>query len=158
MPERDYLLRLIEQMIEAVLQAAKLRKAGQPEQAIHSAVSQMEKLLGLPPGGFGSLSIDQLFFQLTQDERPEDARNKCLAFAALSREAGLAYADKDLSALAQPAFYLSLVFTLIALTRYPRANPPPFTPAVDELLGRLDGFELPESDQELLRTYRAQGA
>jgi hypothetical protein len=152
MPQRDYLLRLVEQAIEAILQSAKLRKAGQHAQALHSVVASMETLFGLTIADLGTQSVDQIFDQLTRDESPRDARNKCLVFAALNREAGLTYESKELVALAQPAFYLSLVFTLRALTRFSRDDLPPFTPKIDDLLSRLDGFELPPEVRDQIET------
>ena len=83
---------------------------------------------------------------------PENARDKCLVFAALCNQAGLAYAEKDLPALAQPAFHLALAFTLRALALAP--SPPPFTPSIDRLLFQLEGFDLPQSTLDLLSSYR----
>ena len=52
------------------------------------------------------------------------------------------------------AFALALVFTLLALTAYPRAGAPAFAPRVDALLFQLEGFELPASTAALLEAYR----
>jgi hypothetical protein len=103
----------------------------------------------------GSLDTEELFAQLTREEQPENARDKCLIFAALNNQAGLAYEEKDLPALAQPAFHLALVFTLRALTGFPRQGLPEFTPKVGDLLFRLEGFELPQTTLDLLGAYRA---
>src|SRR5580704_8454215 len=111
MPQRDYLMRLIEQALEAILQAAKYRQEERYDQSVHSVILSMERLFGLTIKDLSSQSADQIFAQLTQGENLADARNKCLIFAALNYQAGLTYAEQDLAALAQPAFYLALVFT-----------------------------------------------
>lgn len=154
MPQRDYLLRLIEEAVQVIARIAHLRESGQPGQAVNEVIESVERLFGLTVTELGSLDTDQLFGQLTLEENPDDARNKCVIFAALNNQAGLAYADKDLPALAQPAFHLALVFTLRALTAFPGPNLPAFTPDVDALLYRLEGFDLPRSTLDLLAAYR----
>ncbi len=155
MPQRDYLLRLIEEAAQVIAQITHLREEGRPEQAVSAVIDGLEKLFGLSVSELGSLDTDQIYAQLTLEENPENARNKCLIFAALNNEAGLSYVDKDLPALAQPAFHLALVFTLRALTGFPRGNAPAITPDVDLLLFHLEGFELPQSTLDLLAAYRA---
>jgi hypothetical protein len=155
MPQRDYLLRLLEEAAQVIAQMVHLREEGQPEQAVSAVIDSLERLFGLSVAELGSLDTDQLYAQLTLEENPENARNKCIIFAALNNQAGLAYADKDLPALAQPAFHLALVFTLRALTGFPQANAPAITPDVDAMLYHLEGFELPKSTLDLLAAYRA---
>lgn len=157
MPQRDYLLRLIEEAVQVILQITRLREEGQPSQAVSAVIDGLQKLFGLTVDELASLDTDQLFAQLTREESPENARDKCIIFAALNNQAGLAYADRDLPALAQPAFHLALVFTLRALTGFPRSNLPAITPNVGDLLYHLEGFELPASTLELLAAYRAAG-
>jgi hypothetical protein len=156
MPQRDYLLRLIEEAAQVIAQIAHLREEGQPSQAVSAVIDGLEKLFGLTVTELGSLDTDQLFGQLTREESPENARDKCIIFAALNNQAGLAYAERDLPALSQPAFHLALVFTLRALTGFSRSNLPPITPNVDHLLYQLEGFELPASTLELLAAYRLE--
>lgn len=155
MPQRDYILRLIEQAMQVIARITLQREAGQPGPAVQSVIDGIEKLFGLTVSELGSLDSDQLFSQLTREEHPENARDKCLIFAALNYQAGLAYEARDLPALAQPAFHLALVFTLHGRSGFPQAGIPSFTPEVGDLLFRLEGFELPQSTQELLETYRA---
>jgi hypothetical protein len=155
MPQRDYLLRLIEEAAQVIAQIAHLREEGQPGQAVNAVIDALQKLFGLSVDELGSLDTDQLFAQLTLEESPENARDKCIIFAALNNQAGLAYADRDLPALAQPAFHLALVFTLRALTGFSRAGPPAITPDIDVMLYHLEGFDLPQSTLDLLEAYRA---
>ena len=156
MPQRDYILRLIEQAMQVIAQITLQREMGQNDLAVQSVIDALEKLFGLTVAELGSLDTDQLFAQLTREENPENARDKCLIFAALNTQAGLAYEAKDLPALAQPAFHLALVFILRALNSYPREGLPPFSPEVRDLLYRLEDFELPESTMDALEIYQAR--
>jgi hypothetical protein len=154
MPERDYLLRLIEQAAQVLAGIVWEREQGRPEVAVQGVIHGMEQLFGLSVEDLAALDIDQILGQLTREESPENARDKCLTFAALNEQAGLAFLERDLPALSQPAFHLALVFTLQALTAYPRAGAPAFAPKVDTLLFQLEGFELPATTQALLAAYR----
>jgi len=158
MAQRDYILRLIEQAAQLLAQIAHQREMGQPGLAVQTVIDGVERLFGLTVAELGSLDEERLFDQLTQRESRENARDKCVIFAALNYQAGLAYEDRDLPALAQPAFHLALVFTLRARTCFPGQGAPEFTPRVDDLLYRLDGFELPATTRALLERYRTPPA
>ena len=157
MPQRDYILRLIEQAMQVIASITLQREAGQPGPAVQSVIDGIEKLFGLTVTELGSLDTDQLYAQLTRGENPENARDKCLIFADLNYQAGLAYEARDLPALAQPAFHLALVFTLRGRAGLPMSGLPPFTPEVGDLLFRLEGFDLPQSTLDLLESHRAGG-
>jgi hypothetical protein len=153
MPQRDYIMGLIEQVGQFLRGITALREGGHPEMAVQAVIGSIEKLFGLSVEDVASLDIDTLFAQLTREEHASNARDKCLAFAALNNQAGLAFAEKDLPALAQPAFHLALVFSLKALTAFPRADLPAFAPDVPFLLHQLEGFELPQTTLDLLAAY-----
>jgi len=153
--QRDYILRLIEQAAQLLAQITHQREMGQPGLAVQTVIDGVERLFGLTVSELGSLDEEALFEQLTQRESPENARDKCVVFAALNYQAGLSYEDRDLPALAQPAFHLALVFTLRARVSFPAKGAPEFTPRVDDLLYRLEGFELPVTTRSLLEQYRS---
>jgi hypothetical protein len=150
MPRRDYLLSLIEQAIQVLLQITFLRESGKQDEAVNSVVDSIEKLFGITVQDLAMLSADQLYDQLTREESPENARNKCIIFAALNYQAGLAYEAKGLKVLSQEALHVALIFTLRALVNFPRTDLPEFTPDVEDVLGRLKGFVLPQATIVLL--------
>jgi len=158
MPERDYILRLIEQAGQFLRGIARQREEGHPDLAVQTVIDALEKLFGLSVADLASLDVEHLFQQLTAEENAENARDKCLVFAALNHQAGLSFLDKDMPALAQPAFHVALVFTLRALSGYDRANLPSFTPDVDFLCFQLEGFELPDATARLLEAWRSRAA
>jgi len=155
MPRRDYLLSLMEQAIQVILRITLQRETGQHAEAVNSVVDSIEKLFGLTVEDLANMGADQLYDQLTREESPENARNKCIIFAALNYQAGLAYEAKGLPILGQEALHVALVFTLRALVNFPRSDLPPFTPDVEDILRRLEGFDLPRSTVDLLGAYGA---
>jgi hypothetical protein len=155
MPRRDYLLTLMEQAVQVILRIAGLRESGQPGEAINTVVDSIEKLFGLTVVDLSTLSADQLYDQLTSEEGPENARNKCIIFAALNYQAGLSYEAKGKPLLGQEALHVALVFTLRALVNFPRTDLPSFTPDVEDILRRLGGFVLPQSTLDLLSALRS---
>jgi hypothetical protein len=155
-PRRDYIMSLIEQAGQFFRVIAQQQQAGQPDLVVQTVIDSLEKLFGLRVEDVASLDFDSLFAQLTREENAETARDKCLIFAELNHQAGIAFASKDLTALAQPAFHLALVFSLKALTGYPRTSLPSFAPDIEVLCDQLEGFDLPQSTLELLDSYRNQ--
>jgi len=155
MPRRDYLLSLMEQAIQVILRITLQRESGQHAEAVNSVVDSIEKLFGLTVEDLANLSADQLYDQLTREESPENARNKCIIFAALNYQAGLAYEAKGLPVLGQGALHVALVFTLRALTNFSRSDLPSFTPDVEDILRRTGTFPLPNSTLNLLAAYRS---
>jgi hypothetical protein len=152
-PRRDYILSLIEEAGQFFRAIADQRTALMPDTAIQTVIDAMEKLFGLTVTSLSSLDVDSLYAQLVTGESEKNARDKCLIFAGLNYQAGLAFADKDMPALAQPAFHLALVFSLKALMGYPAAERPPFAPDVAVLRHQLEGFAVPEATLELLAEY-----
>jgi hypothetical protein len=157
-PQQDYILRLIEQAGQFVRRIVSQREEGCQDLAIQTVIDGMEKLFGLSVADLATLDADLLLRQLTAEENEENARDKCLVFAALNNQAGLAFAERDLPALAQPAFHLALVFALRALDGYPRKGLPPFAPDVGLLCFQLEGFDLPEETRRLLASHRPVAA
>jgi hypothetical protein len=154
MPRRDYLLSLIEQAIQVILKITFQRESGRQDEAVNTVVDSIEKLFGITVQDLAILSADQLYDQLTREESPENARNKCIIFAALNYQAGLAYEAKGLKLLSQEALHVALIFTLRAQVNFPRTDLPEFAPDVGDLLRRLEGFELPPDTASLLAKYR----
>ena len=77
MPERDYLLRLIEQAAQVLAGIVWEREQGRPEVAVQGVIHGMEQLFGLSVEDLAPLDIDQILGQLTREESPENARDKC---------------------------------------------------------------------------------
>jgi hypothetical protein len=157
---QDYILRTIERLIQAIAQVILQRESGQTEAALHQVLHTLHHQLGLELGQLAGLSPEAIHQRLTHGETPVMARDKCLAFAALNRQVGLIYLERGAATTAQAAFHLALIFAVRGQLEYPPENPPPFAPDVDELIGRLSGFELPDEARRWveLRAGRRSGA
>src|SRR5262245_54113068 len=108
----DYILKIIEQLRIMVAAAIKLRNGGQLDQALLAIVSAQEKLFARPGPDFMALDLDEQLRLLRLDESPDTAREKCLGYATLLREAGLVYEARDKPDLAVSAFQSALYITL----------------------------------------------
>jgi hypothetical protein len=110
----DYILKIIEQLRIMVAAAVKLRDGGQLDEAILAIVSAQEKLFARPAPAFMNLGLDEQLDLLRIGEAPDTAREKCLGYAALLREAGRVYEAREKPALATSAFQ-SALFVLLSV-------------------------------------------
>lgn len=149
---RDYLLRLIEEISRALARVTTLRTAGRELDALQSVVSACERLFDLEADKLFQLSPSHHFGLLTENELSDQARDKVLLYAALNREAGLAYEALANPGMARASFTNALRFTLLARIAYGTEGEPAFTPTVPELLDRLKGDPLDADIEELIRT------
>jgi hypothetical protein len=146
----DYILRAIEQLRIMVAAAVKLRNGGQLDQALLAIVSAQEKLFARPASAFMRLELDEQLRLLRVGEAPDSAREKCLGYAALLREAGLVYEARDKPELAASAFQSALY---IILTVAVEANQPAsdnVTATIADLLDRLPIEQLHAPVKDLL--------
>jgi hypothetical protein len=98
--QRDYILRLIEQLRQFLSQIVHLREKGRHDEALTAIIRAQERLLGLPAERFLGASPEEHFTLLTRGETPVNAREKCLAQADLLAEVARVYAEKEQPALA----------------------------------------------------------
>jgi hypothetical protein len=129
--QRDYILRLIEQLRQFLSQIVRLRENGHYDEAFAAIIRAQERLLSLPSTRFLGAGPDEHFTLLTRGETPENAREKCLVQSDLLAEVARIYADKEQPALASGAW--RFIHHLLELT----AAKFPDTPAQD-LSRRLD--------------------
>jgi len=115
----DYLLRAIEELRRMVAAAVQHRDHGQLDQALIAIVSAQEKLFARPAPAFMGLGLDEQLHLLRLGESPASAREKCLGYAAVLREAGLVYAARDKPELAESAYQSALYVTLTAAIETP---------------------------------------
>ena len=139
---RDYLLRIIDEVGRILARIAFKRREGADQQALETVVLGFERLFSLDADQIFQLTPDQQFAMLADDESAEFARDKVLLYAALSAEAGRAYAKLGNSAMARATFINALRFTLKARALFPVTNLPDYAPNVSELLAALKDVPL----------------
>ncbi len=153
----DYLLRLIEELREFVARAVALRHTDQLGQALLTVVTAQERLFARPAADFTARGIDEQLRLLTIDESAETARGKCLAYAAILREAGNVYRGLGREDLAASAWQLALYVTLtVAVGNEAKAGD--LRPAIGELRARLTEDSLQPPVRELLAKLPAASA
>lgn len=145
----DYILRYLALVRQALTQAVKLREAGQPDHSLRIVLQAQEKLFARPLGEFATRNIDEQLALLGAGESPESAREKRLGYAALLREAGLAYLAREREDLAISAFQLALHVMLTVIAEHP-AGADEHRPMMRELLARIPAEALYAPVRELL--------
>ena len=102
--QRDYILRLIEQLRQFLSQIIHLREHARYDEALTAIVRAQERLFGLPTERFLGATPEEQFALLTRGETPANAREKCLADADLLAEVARVYSAKEQPALAAGAW------------------------------------------------------
>jgi len=138
--QRDYILRLIEQLRQFLTQIVRLRETRRYDEALTAIIRAQERLLSLPADRFLSATPEEHFSLLTRGETPENAREKCLAQADLLAEIARVYSDREQPALATGAW--RFIHELLEFT----AAKFPDTPAHD--LGR----RLDEAGRQMIKS------
>ncbi|HYD84247.1 MAG TPA: hypothetical protein VEA63_09340 [Opitutus sp.] len=148
--QRDYILRLIEQLGEFLSRITQQRERHAPQEALQSVMAACERLFGLEAVQIFQFTPDQHVAMLTDGEPPENARDKVLMYAALNLEAGRCYTTLNQPKLAQQSFLNALRLTLQARQKFTAANWPTFAPNITDLLALLGDTPLDASTAELL--------
>lgn len=154
----DYILKIIEQLRIMVAAAVKLRHGDQLDQALLAIVSAQEKLFARPAPEFMALDLDEQLRLLRIDEAPDTAREKCLGYATLLREAGLVYEARDKPELAASAFQSALYIVLTLAVETNRAASDETAANIADLLDRVPAEQLHPPVKELLSQLAALSA
>ena len=126
------------------------RRGGRQQEALQSIVQACERLFNLEAAQLFQFTPDQHFLMLTRDERPEDARDKVLLYAALNAEAASTYLALQKQTMARNSALNALHFTLRAKQEFSWENLPEYAPKIPDLLEALKGQPLdPDTEQQL---------
>lgn len=135
--QRDYILRLIEQLGEFLACIIQQRERHAPQEALQSIMAACERLFGLEAVQIFQFTPDQHVAMLADGEPPQNARDKVLMYAALNVEAGECYLTLNQPKLARQSFLNALRLTLKARRQFPATVDPAFVPSIPSLLARL---------------------
>jgi hypothetical protein len=149
--KRDYIQRIIDEVVEFLARVVFQRSKGRPEDAMQSVVQAGERLFGLDADQLFQFTPDQQFVMLTEHESPEAAGQKALLFAALNAEAGKIYTTMGDLKMARSCFINALRFTLKAQAAFPSENPPAYAPRASDLLEALKDAPLDADTAALLQ-------
>jgi hypothetical protein len=148
--QRDYILRLIEQVGQLLSRAVGQRTRLSPHEALQSIMAAFERLFGMEAVQIFRFTPDQHIEMLAEDETAEGAQHKILMYAALNEEAGRCYITLEQPELAQQSFLNALRLSLKAQLQYPGAELPDFAPPPSRLLEELKDVPLDTETSALL--------
>lgn len=154
--QRDYILRIIDEVSRIVARVIFKRKTGADQEALETIVAGCERLFGRRADQIFQLTPDHHYVMLTEGETAEIARDKVLLYAALNAEAGRVYARQGSAAMARASFLNALRLTLRARTDFPSGPLPAFAPQLDELTKALGDAPLDADTAARLAALRAR--
>jgi hypothetical protein len=158
MAQRDYLLRLIEQVGQLLRRSIHQRERHSPQEALQSIMAACERLFGMEAVQLFQFTPDQHFAILANDDTVDSARDKILIYASLNAEAGHCYTALGQPKLAHQSFVNALRLTLKARQQFPSDGWPDFAPDVTALLKLLGDTPLDSDTAALIAATAAPGA
>lgn len=151
--KQDYLLRLLEEQARFLTEIVEFRQAGSYDAALFTVLRAQERLFARPAQEFISRSLEAQVHLLVVGESDTNARDKCLALAALLTEAGHTYQAKEQPPLALGAYQLALQVTLLAAVQFPPGDLSPLRARIAALLAQVPAGDLNAEVKELLRQF-----
>ncbi|AWI08803.1 hypothetical protein [Ereboglobus luteus] len=120
--QRDYILRLLDQLREFLSQVVRLREAERPDDAMMAILQAQERLFGRKAALFMGLAPEEQFRALTFGEAADEARAKCLLQADLLSEMARVYVYKEQQALARGAWQYARQLLELTAEKFPGAG------------------------------------
>lgn len=148
--QRDYLLRIIDQVGQLLARMIRQRRGNTPQEALQSLMAACERLFGMEAVQLFQFTPDQHYAMLTENEDAQGAREKVLMYAALNAEAGQCYVALSQPKLAQQSFINALRLTLKVQAQFPSDSRPEFAPNESELLTLIGDAPLDSETTALL--------
>jgi tetratricopeptide (TPR) repeat protein len=145
MIRRDYLLRAVEQCIQALSRSLALRQQAEFELARLEVDQAMRTLTGLDVAQAGERSETELIALLLDGGPTQLVRQKCMLLVALLREAGDTHAGQSRIEESRRCYLKALNLDLTVLLREGPFECPEYVPSVDALVSglRSQGEPLP---------------
>ena len=145
------MLRLLEEQGRFLAEILEFRQAGSYDAALFTVLRAQERLFARPAQDFLPRSLEEQLHLLVVGESENNARDKCLAHAALLAEAGHTYKAKGQLPLALGAYQLALQVTLVAAAKLPPTELSALGTRIAALRDQLPPEALNADVKELLR-------
>jgi hypothetical protein len=161
--QQDYLLRHIETISRLI---ARLRRKGKPltpedtaelNDVLQLTLHLQEKNFGLPAAQFLALPADEQVAALNRAETKTAGHERCLTYATLLKHTAEIYAYRGNSDLALGARLLALHVAVSVALDQP-ADAASVRGIVRELMGVIDGADLPSPTREMLEQFESGAA
>lgn len=158
MIRRDFILRMIEQCIQALTRSLRLSRAGQFDEAQAELDQGIRALTGLDAKRVGQLSNAELMAALLEGGPTQFVRQKGMLLSALLQRTADAHLAQNRPAEARACLLQALNLQLTVLNQEGAFDYPEFVPKVDALVTALNGEALPLSTSAaLMQHYEAIG-
>ena len=158
MIRRDYILRMIEEFIQALSRIKSLKRDRRLEAAGLTLEEEFKRLLGSDSRELTQLSETELLARLIQREPAQAVREKSLILTALLKEAGDVAALEGRLQDSRSIYLKGLHLLLEDMAGEELAERPDFVPQVDGFVIALEGEPLPLPTQAMLmRHYEQSG-
>ncbi len=156
MIRQDYVLRLVEQLSQALGQILGFRKRGQYEAALGVLDQISRQFVGLSADSLLQLSADELSGLVAFDQSAEIAYEKCVLMATLLKQQGAICAEQGRVEASVDCYLKALHLLLVALMAGNQVPRPDYAPKVADLVADLDACIIPTATNLLLMQYYEQ--
>jgi hypothetical protein len=150
---RDYILRMIEEFIQALARVNALKQDQRWQEAAGAVDEEFQRLIGTGAQAVARLTETELLARLIRGEPTQAVREKTLMLTALLREAGDVAATQGRAEESRSCYLKGLRLLLETLAREEVSAVPDFVPRVEMFAAALHGSPLPLETQALLMQH-----
>ena len=153
MIRRDYILRMIEEFIQALARINALKQGQRWQEAAGVVDEEFQRLIGTGAQAVARLTETELLASLIRGEPTQAVRDKTLMLTALLKEAGDVAASQERAEESRSCYLKGLHLLLETLAREEVSAFPDFVPQAEMFAAALRGSPLPLETQVLLMQH-----
>ena len=158
MIRRDYILRMIEEFIQALARINALKQDRRSQEAAGVVDEEFQRLIGADAQSVAQLTETELLARLIRGEPTQAVRDKTVMLTALLKEAGDLAAMQERTEESRCCYLKGLHLLLETMTREEVSDFPDFVPRVEMFTAALRGSALPlETQAPLMQHYERSG-
>jgi hypothetical protein len=150
---RDYILRMIEEFIQALARVNALKHDRRWQEAAGAVDEEFQRLIGAGAQAVSRLTETELLAMIIRGEPTQAVRDKTLMLTALLKEAGDVAAMQERAEESRSCYLKGLHLLLETLAREESFALPDFVPRVELFATALHGSPLPLETQALLMQH-----
>src|SRR3989442_1727286 len=158
MIRRDYILRMIQEFMEALSRIRALKKGQRWQEASGTLDEEFQRLIGAGPEAVARLTETELLARLIQGDSTQTVRDKTLMLTSLLKEAGDVAVGQERLEQGRSCYLKALHLLLETLARGAVFESRAFVPQVDEVVSNLHHAPLPPPTHALLIQHYERAA
>jgi hypothetical protein len=158
MIRRDYILRMIEEFMQALSRIRALQKGQRSQEAAVALDEEFNRLVGGGSEALAGLTETELLAKLIKGEPTQVVHAKTLMLTTLLKEAGDLAAAQDRTDGSRSCYLKGLHLLLHTLAGGDPGESPDFVPKIEMFVAALQGAPLPlETNAMLMQHYERSG-